>query len=62
MTMTKQITITERDYDRLMMRCGHPNKIKFIVTRLLYLSDQAAKDVRKWDQWCAAVAATRPQS
>ena len=62
MTMIKQITVMERDYDRLMMRCGHPEKIRFIITKLLDLSDLAAKDVRKLDQWCASVDATRPQS
>jgi hypothetical protein len=54
----KTIDITERDYDRLIMRAGHPDKIKFIITNLLDLSDQAAQDIRKWAAWVKAVEGT----
>jgi hypothetical protein len=40
------------------MRAGHPDKIKFIITNLLDLSDQAAQDIRKWAAWVKAVEGT----
>jgi len=52
--MAKTVEVTEQDYDRLMMRAGHPDKIKFVVTNLLDLSDLAAKEIRKYDEWCKA--------
>jgi len=55
------VKVTEHDYDRLMMRCGHPDKIHFVVTRLLDLADQAASDVHKWDEWTKAVGAVEPR-
>jgi len=53
--MRKTVEVTEHDYDRLMMRAGDPTKIKFVITNLLNLSDLAAKEIRKYDEWCKAV-------
>jgi len=53
--MPKTVEVTDRDYDRLMMRAGHPDKIKFIIKALLDLSDQAASDLRKLETWSKAV-------
>lgn len=53
--MAKTVTVTEQDYDRLMMRAGHPDKIRFVVKNLLDLSDLAAADIRKYDEWSKAV-------
>lgn len=58
--MTKQIDVTDHDYDRLIMRAGSKANIKFIICKLLNLSDQAAIDIRKWEAWCKAVANTNP--
>lgn len=53
--MVKTVVVSERDYDRLMMRAGNPDKIKFVVKNLLDLSDLAAEEIRKWDKWSKAV-------
>ena len=33
----KQIEIFEHDYDQLMIRAGHPDKIKYVVKHLMAL-------------------------
>ena len=57
--MAKKVEVSDSDYDRLMMRAGHPDKIKFVVKNLLDLSDLAAKEIRKYDEWCAAVRSSQ---
>jgi len=56
--MPKKITVSDHDYDRLRMRAGGEDKIKFVVKNLLDLSDLAALDVRRYDEWKAAVEGT----
>jgi len=53
--MAKTVDVTDQDYDRLMMRAGHQNKIRFVIKSLLDLSDLAAKEIRKYDEWSKAV-------
>jgi len=53
--MAKTVEVTDHDYDRLMERAGNPYKINFVVKALLDLSDLAAKDLRKYDEWSKAV-------
>lgn len=56
--MSKQITVTDHDYDVLRLRAGDDKKIKYVITNLIKLSDQAAIELYKYDKWKEAVVGT----
>lgn len=56
--MAKQITVSDHDYDILKLRAGSEEKIKFIISNLIKLSDQAAIELYKYEKWSEAGTGT----
>lgn len=54
----KQIQVRLEDYDRLLKRAGIESKIHYVVKALLDLSELAAADIQKWNEWSQAVGST----
>lgn len=55
--MSKQITVSDKAYDTLLLRAGSDKKITYVVDNLIGLSDHVATDLAMLGRWTEAAGA-----